>query len=121
MAEKLADLQGMHLVYANSCQYAGWSSRKLPRAGAFQLTDFGCAVAEDDGLGGLNLEKKKKKKKKPALADPVSFSMRASYRCTSSGGRENSAGTSHPRAVGLQRLLAVHRTDTCLNARHHHS
>ena len=33
-----------------------------------------CAVAEDDGLGGLNLDKKKKKKKKPALVDPVSIS-----------------------------------------------
>ena len=32
-----------------------------------------CAVAEDDGLGGLNLDKKKKKKKKPALMDPVSI------------------------------------------------
>ena len=31
-----------------------------------------CAVAEDDSLGGLNLDKKKKKKKKPALVDPVS-------------------------------------------------
>lgn len=30
-------------------------------------------MAEDDGLGGLNLDKKKKKKKKPALVDPVSI------------------------------------------------
>lgn len=35
---------------------------------AEKLSDL--QVAEDDGLGGLNLEKKKKKKKKPAMADP---------------------------------------------------
>jgi len=37
------------------------------------LSEAACAVAEDDGLGGLNLDKKKKKKKKPAVADPVSL------------------------------------------------
>ena len=40
-----------------------------------------CAVAEDDSLGGLNLDKKKKKKKKPALVDPVSnFKVDACFR-----------------------------------------
>ncbi len=54
--------------------------RSCPRAAAIWLIVLVCAVAEDDGLGGLNLEKKKKKKKKPALADPVSSSMRAPYK-----------------------------------------
>ena len=70
VAEKLADLQGMHRavpIYATVLDEGLRGSQSVNSCVA-----FACAVAEDDGLGGLNLEKKKKKKKKPALADPVS-------------------------------------------------
>lgn len=76
VAEKMADLQGMHCAVPVAASMLDGGFRGFRWKYVFWLIAVGCAVAEDDGLGGLNLEKKKKKKKKPALADPVSSSMR---------------------------------------------